>query len=214
MRPTIRWDITQGTDQWLAARAGKWSSSKAAVIMGGPGTKGLDDLIKDIAWGRVFGPPDDRFQSAAMHRGNEVEPEGREWYAFEKRVTVVEAGLVEHATVPNVIWSPDGLILDGDLLIGGIECKSLLHKGWMEAKRERAIPYAHRWQCRWGMWTGALEYLDAVIYHPLSGGLIMPCELKPEHVEQMTARVYELEVRVRDWVEILTDKKERRAQAA
>ncbi len=214
MNPTIRWDIVQGTPEWLAARAGKWSSSKAAIIMGGPGTKGLDQLIRDVAWGRVYGPPDDGFRSAAMARGNTVESQGRDWYAFERRVTVVEAGIVEHATLPNVSWSPDGLILDGDRLVGGIECKSPLNRAWMDTKREGTIPSEYRWQCRWAMWVGDLEYLDYCCFHPLADGLIVPCELKPEHVEQMTARVYELEVRVRDWVEIITDKKERRAQAA
>ena len=37
-----------------------------------------------------------------------------------------------------------------------------------------------------GMWAGALEYLEYVTYHPLAGGLIAPCELKPEHVGMTT----------------------------
>ena len=37
------------------------------------------------------------------------------------------AGLVEHATIPNVSWSPDGLIEPK----GAIEAKNPLHKSWM-----------------------------------------------------------------------------------
>ena len=94
MSPKIHWDIEQGTPEWNAMRAGKWGSSKANVIMGGLTTDGLANLIKDVAWGRVFGPPDDGYRNAIMERGSLMEPESRDWYAFERRVVIREAGLV------------------------------------------------------------------------------------------------------------------------
>ena len=206
MSPRIHWGIEQGTDDWHNARAGMWSSSTAAVIMGGPGTKGLDALVHDIAWGRVYGPPDDKFRSKAMERGEIVEPEARDWYAFEKRVTIQQAGLVEHPTIPHVCWSPDGLILDGDHLVGGIEAKSPLNRAWMDTKRTGMIPSKYRWQCRWGMWVGGLEYLDYVTYHPLAGGLIVRAELTDAERDQMANRVGELEILVTRWTDILLDK--------
>ena len=203
MKPIIHWGIEQGTPEWDAMRAGKWGSSSAAVIMGGLDTDGLKSLIKDIAWGRVYGPPDPGFKGAAMARGHIVEPDARDWYAFTKRVPVLQAGVVEHATVSNVMWSPDGLT-EG----GAIEAKSPLHKAWMDCKRTGKIPSEYRWQCKWAMWTGALGYLDFVSYHPLAGGLIIPAEVTPTECYQMEERVYLLEKKVGEWIDILTDKKE------
>lgn len=197
----IHWDVAQGSAEWDTLRAGKWGSSSAAVIMGGLDTSGLSSLIKDVAWGRVYGPIEGGYRNSAMDRGHLVEPESRDWYAFEKRVVVREAGLVEHATVPHVIWSPDGLIEPR----GAIEAKNPLHKAFMEVKRTGKIPAEYRWQCRWAMWVGQLDYLDFVCYHPLAGGLIVPAEITDTDKQQMEERVHLLEKRVAEWVDILTD---------
>jgi len=187
-------------------KAGKWSASKAAVIMGGLDTSGLDSLIKDIAWERVYGPTEGGFQSKAMERGNEQEPSARDWFAFERDVVIEEVGFVEHATIPNVGWSPDGLYaFQGQR---AVEAKCPLHKAWMEVKRTGKVPAEYRWQCRWAIWTGELVGLEFVAYHPQSGGLIVPCELTESERDQMADRVALLEPKVAKWVETLTDKKE------
>lgn len=202
MSPIIHRDIVQGSDEWHAIRAGKWSASKAATIMGGLDTKGLADLIKDVAWERVFGPIGGGFKSAAMERGNELEPEARDWYAFEKGVVVEQVGFVEHATIPNVGWSPDGLCG-----AGAIEAKNPLHRAWMEVNRTRKIPAEYRWQARWAMWVGELEWLDFIVYHPAAGGIVIPAEVTESEKQQMAERVALLETRVADEVALLTERK-------
>lgn len=197
--PIFHYDVLQGTDEWHSLRAGKWSASKAAVIMGGLETSGLESLIKDIAWERVYGTIEGSFKSAAMERGNEMEPESRDWYAFEKGVAIDQVGFIEHATVPNVGWSPDGLIGTD----GAIEAKNPLHKAWMDVRRTGKVPSEYRWQTRWGMWVGQLYWMDFIAYHPKAGGLIVPCEVTAEEKEQMEERVYVLEKRVAVWMDIL-----------
>jgi len=201
--PVIHWDLEQNTPAWDAMRAGKWGSSKANVIMGGLETSGLASLVQDVAWGRVFGPIDAGYRNGAMDRGHVMEPESRDWYAFEKKAIVRQAGLVEHATVPHVIWSPDGIVQPR----GGIEAKNPLHKAWMEVKRTGKVPSEYRWQSKWAMWVGELDYLDFCCYHPLAGGMIITCEPSPEDAERMQERVYLLETKVAEWVGILTDRK-------
>lgn len=201
--PVIHRDIEQGTDAWHSLRAGKWSASKAAIIMGGLDTAGLKSLIQDVAWERVYGPIGGGFKSAAMDRGNELEPESRDWYAFERGRAVEQVGMVEHATIPNVSWSPDGLCEGA----GAIEAKNPLHKAWMEVKRTGKVPSEYRWQCRWAMWVGELEWLDFVAYHPQAGGLIVPCEVTASEKQEMTERVALLEPKVAEWIEILTNQK-------
>jgi len=202
--PTYHFEIEQGTPEWHAIRAGKWSASKAPVIMGGLTTKGIEDLIMDIAWGRMYGPVEhSSFKSAAMERGNNLEPDTRERYAFETDNVVDECGFVEHASIPHVGWSPDGLV--GHKL--GIEAKNPLHKAYMEVKRTGLIPSEYRWQTKWGIWVGELDGMDFLCDHPKAGLIILPCEVTEGEKDQMAARVAILEPRVAQWMDILNDKR-------
>lgn len=207
--PIIHREFAQHTPEWFSMKAGKFSASKAAIIMGNLDTSGLASLIKDLAWERVHGPVEGGFKSAAMERGNEMECEARDWYAFTRDVIVEQVGFVEHASIPNVGWSPDGLIGERS----AIEAKCPLHKAWMEIKRTGQVPSEYRWQCRWAMWVGELEALDFAAYHPQGGGLIVPCELTDKEREQMAERVELLEPKVQQWVDILTDKRETKCAA-
>lgn len=192
--------------QWLAMRCGKWTASHAATVMSKIGerggvTKGLDDLIKSVAWGRVYGPSNEpSYQSPAMQRGNDMEREAREWYAFTSDALIDEAGFVEHASIPNVGFSPDGLMVSDT---AGIEVKCLLHKAWMDVKRAQKVPSEYRWQCRWAMWVGHLQALDFIAYHPQAGGIVIPCEVTDAEKQQMAERAELLESRVAEWVNIL-----------
>lgn len=203
--PTIHRDFVQGSPEWLAFRAGKFSASKGAVIMGGLDTSGLDSYIKDLAWERVHGPVEGGFRSAAMERGNETEPAARDWYAFEHDVTIEEVGCVSHATIPNLVWSPDGLF--GECR-RAIEAKCPLHKAWMEVKRTGKVPAEYRWQTKLAIYIGELDHLDFVAYHPLAGGLVVPCEITDSERDQIAERIALLEPRVQRWVEIITDRKD------
>ncbi len=202
--PIIRRDITQHSPEWYAIKAGKWSASNAATIMGGLDTSGLASLIKDIAWERVFGPTGGGFQSSAMERGNELEGAGRGWAEAQLGVTIEQVGCVLHATVPHVLWSPDGLFDDARR---AVEIKCPLHKAWMEVCRTGKIPAEYRWQTKWGMWVGQLEGQEFVAFHPDAGGLIVPCEASPLDFEQMEERVALLEPKVQKWIEIIGNRR-------
>jgi putative phage-type endonuclease len=202
--PSFHFDIEQGTPEWHAIRAGKWSASRAGTIMGGLTTKGLEDLIMDMAWGRVYGPVEhSSFKSAAMERGNNLEPETRESYAFATDRVIDECGFVEHATIPNVGWSPDGLCGRKH----AIEAKNPLHKAYMEVKRTGNIPSEYLWQTKWGMWVGELDSQDFLCDHPKAGLIIIPCQITDSEKDHMSSRVQLLEPRVAEWIDILNDKR-------
>lgn len=203
--PIYHFDIIQGTPEWDAIRAGKWSASRAGTIMGGLDTKGLQDLIMDVAWGRVYGPIEHGgFKSAAMERGNNLEPDTRERYAFLTDNVVEECGFVEHSSIPNVGWSPDGLIGHKR----GIEAKNPLHKAYMEVLRTGKIPAEYRWQTKWGMWVGELEAMDFLCDHPKAQLIVIPCEVTDSEKDQMAERVVTLEKSVRAWTDRLNERKD------
>lgn len=203
--PIYHFDIEQGTDAWDAIRAGKWSASRAGTIMGGLDTSGLADYIKDIAWGRVYGPTEAAtYKSAAMERGNNLEPDTRERYAFRTDLVVQECGFVEHSTIPHVGWSPDGLVG----IKHGIEAKNPLHKAYMEVVRTGKIPAEYRWQTKWGMWVGELDSMDFLCDHPKAGLIVIPATVTELEKEQMAERVGVLEPKVSEWVERLLNRRE------
>lgn len=198
--PIYHHDIIQGSPEWGAIRAGKWSASRASTIMGGLETKGLSDLIMDVAWGRVHGPIEHAsYKSAAMERGNALEPDTRERYAFLTDHVVQECGFVEHSTLPNVGWSPDGIVGTRH----AIEAKNPLHKAYMEVLHTGRIPAEYRWQTKWAMWVGELDTMDFLCDHPKAKLIIIPCEVSDSERSQMADRVAVLEQSVRTWVERL-----------
>jgi hypothetical protein len=202
--PIYHPDIVQGTPEWDAIRAGKWSASKGAVIMGGLDTQGLKDYILDLAWGRVFGPPDSGFKSKAMERGHLVEPESRDWFAFTRDVVVEEMGFVEHRRIPHLGWSPDGLF---ESRRRAIEAKCPLHKAWMMVQETGKVPAEYRWQTKFACFIGELDGLDFVAYHPLAGGLVVPVEITDSEKDQIEARIALLEPKVLDRVARLMEHK-------
>lgn len=209
MTPTYYPDVQQGTPEWDAVRAGHWSSSTAAIIMGGPETKGIGELVKRVAWERVNGPlQEPHYKSAAMARGNRVEPMARDWFAFSEFVVVEQVGFVQHGTIPWVGWSPDGL---HSARRRGIEAKSPLHGAYMEALHKRKVPTVYYWQCAWACWVGLLDGLDFIAYHPQMGGIAVPFELKPDDADRMYARVHQLEKLVAPWVDLLESHKRKGA---
>lgn len=202
--PIYHPDIVQGTPEWDAMRAGKWSASKGAVIMGGLDTQGLKDLILDLAWGRVFGPPDSGFKSKAMERGHLVEPDARDWFAYEHDVAVEEVGFVEHGRIPHFGWSPDGLY---NQRRNAIEAKCPLHKAWMHVHEKRKVPSEYRWQCLIACMVGRLDGLKFVCFHPRAGGLTVDVEITDSDKDQIEGRIAVLEPKVQAHVDRLMERK-------
>lgn len=206
MTPTYYPDVQQGTPEWHALKAGHWSSSTAAIVMGGADTKGVAGLIKRIAWERVNGVlREPSYRSAAMERGSNTEPDARDWFAFREFAVIEQMGFVQHASIPWVGWSPDGLHQQRRR---AIEAKSPLHAAYMETIRKREVPSEYRWQCAWACWVGQLDGIDFVAYHPQMGGIAVPFELAEATADRMQERVEELELKVAEWVGLLESHKQ------
>jgi len=197
-------DIVQGTDEWHAIRAGKWTASAGSRIMGGLETQGLKDLVKDLAWGRVFGKTDRGYTGASMQRGTELEPEARDHFAFVHSVEIEQVGFVDHGRIRNFGFSPDGLY---DKRTRGLEIKCLEHKGWIDFHNSREVPSEYRWQCKISCFVGQLDCLDFVVYHPLAGGLGVTVEITDSEKDQIEGRIALLEPRVQALVNRLQEER-------
>lgn len=157
--------IEQGSDEWLALRAGCLSGS----IMSGIVSKGKvhNDLVLKLACERITGNPISTFvKTDAMQRGNDLEQHAREAYEAETGNIVSEVTLVKHSTLNHCISSPDGLIFSEN---GGIEIKCRLIYNHLGFKLNREIPKEHLLQMQWLIMCAGLDFVDYVNYCPEIG---------------------------------------------
>ena len=112
----------QGTNEWLQDRAGVITASNFSKVFTSTGkaSTSRDGLINQLIAENLTGAATETFKSAAMQRGNDLEPEARALAEMILDVDIEETGLIkmdEH----EIGCSPDGLFdLDGPT---GIEIK-------------------------------------------------------------------------------------------
>jgi len=120
-------DVAQGSEEWLSLRRGKVTGTRAhTVLCNGKGVQTLiDELVIELLSERQ-----ESFKSAAMMRGNELEPQARRAFEiaeFEER-KVYEVGCVMHPTIKDFMISPDGLFEE----YGILEIKCFEAKNYFE----------------------------------------------------------------------------------
>lgn len=158
---------TQGSPDWLSARAGvitgsMFRTARERLKKTGEPTAAARDYAFRLAVERISGEPlDDGFETWAMKRGRELEPEARAAHEAHAGVTVEPCGFV---TTDDGLFgaSADGLILDD----GGAEYKCLVSP---ERLRETLITNDisdYMDQVQGGMWITGRLWWDFCIYCP------------------------------------------------
>jgi len=160
----------QGTDEWKRDRAGVITASmfktaraklKSGADKGKPTAAALDYAFR-LAIERISGEPlDEGFETWAMRRGHELEPQARAAHEMHAGVVVTTAGFV---CTPDRLFgaSADGLIGDD----GGAEYKCLVSP---ERLRETLIANDigdFMDQVQGGMWITGRAWWDFCIYCP------------------------------------------------
>ena len=113
----------QQTEEWFQARVGRMTASRVGDVLAktrsGPSASRAAYMGELVAE-RLTGQPIEKFQSAAMKQGTELEPQARAAYVFLSGSTVEEIGFVPHPRINAAGCSPDGLV--GDLGLVEIKC--------------------------------------------------------------------------------------------
>ena len=124
---TIYDNIMQGSPEWLALKCGKLSASNVKAIitpvkLGPAKNDTMRSLASQIAVERISGKIVDGVKTSAMAKGNNLEPEARDFY-HHNFALVREVALMENSDVPFPFCaSPDAILLNEN---GGLEIKSL-----------------------------------------------------------------------------------------
>lgn len=154
-------DIEQNTDEWLALRGGKLTSSKLGVVMASYG-KAFGEPAKkyavNIAIEQITGQPiPNDYSNAHMQRGHEQEPIARMMYEDDTFCDVADGGFFMSEFVG---CSPDGLV-DND---GVIEIKSVIATTQYSTVKRQSLDPAYKWQCIGNLKFTGRDWLDYVSY--------------------------------------------------
>ena len=161
-------DFDQGSPEWFAFRAGKFSASTVGDIMkkgrGGKPSTMRANAITRLAVERITGAKDDGYSSAAMQRGIELEAEARAAYSFANGVAVIETGCVSHDVWPYAICSPDGLVGEDGLL--EIKCPETMPRHYDALNGGDIMAKEYHWQLQHQLFVSCRKWVDLVSYDP------------------------------------------------
>ena len=161
-------DVPQGSEEWLAARAGKVTASRMSDLLSrskdrkseGAGRRNYRaQLVCEILTGR---PQETTFMSKAMEGGIELEPYANGSYEVAKNVLVDKVGIVLHPRIERAGASPDGLVgRDGMVQF---KCPyAATHISYLLSKE---VPTDYQPQMLWEMACAEREWCDFVSYCP------------------------------------------------
>lgn len=158
--------MEQGSAEWLALRAGKFTGSRfsdlMAVTKSGPSTSRAN-LLVTLALERLTGQAEESFQNDAMRRGTELEPLARGAYEAETGELVEQAAFLAHPAHSFIGVSPDGL-LGADGMIE-IKCPASQAKH-LAALRNGSHAQEYRWQVQGQLFVANRAWCDVVSYDP------------------------------------------------
>ena len=182
MKANYRFDIAQGSDEWLAIRLGIPTASEFDRIVT---PKKLDLAAASKAYMHkllaewMYGAPLEAFVSPWMERGAALEAEAVRYYEMERDVETQAVGFVL-TDDGNAGASPDRLVGEYGLL--ELKCPSLeVHVGYMLDPESLLAEY--RLQVQGQLWVTGRQAADVMSYYPGFPAVIvptMPAEL-PQH---------------------------------
>lgn len=195
--------IEQGTAAWLAQRAGKATASKIADIMakgrGGEESRSRANYLAQLTSERMTGRPyEGGFKSEAMERGNHVEDEAREAYAFTRNATVTRAGFVDHPHIAMSGASPDSYVGEDGLL--EIKCPNTATH--IETLLGGSIPKKYMLQMQWQLSTTGRQWVDFCSY---DDRLPLHLQLHIQRIHRDQRLIIELETEVAAFLREVTD---------
>lgn len=187
-------EIHQGTDDWKQLRMGKVTASRICDVMAklksGGEAAGRANYRAQLMLERWTGKPQDSdFESEAMRRGAELEPDARTKYEVARDVLVEEVPFIDHPTIPMAGCSPDGLVGESGLV--EIKCMNLAKhsKLWERLadgdNPQSIIPGDYQLQMLFQMACTGREWCDFVAYHPDLTGLELFCVRFPRDEERI-----------------------------
>ena len=169
----IETGFDQGTDEWKAARCGNPGATGISNIITSTGqpSKSREKYLYQMAEEKITGIKPDSFQSYAMARGHELEPEARDVFSFSTGFEVEQCAMIYPDETKSWHVSPDGIMQDrGEGL--EIKCPGLMvHDKYLQGN---VCPTEYRLQIQGSLAAADYETWWFVSYFPGVKPLIIP----------------------------------------
>lgn len=179
-------DVEQGSEAWLQARLGCPSGSnfdKLITTTGKPSTS-AEGYINQLIAEKLTGRTTEVRVTEWMERGNELEPDARNYYELATDNSVLESGFCKHDKLEAGI-SPDGFIGSE----GGLEIKCpspAVHVAYLRAGN---APTKYKQQIQGCLWVTERDWWDFVSFHPTMPVLITRVHRDDEYISLLAAEV-------------------------
>jgi len=158
--------MEQRTDEWFAARAGKFTGSRFAMLMAktkSGWSASHSNLIALLAIERMTGSCVEMYSNFAMQRGTELEPEAIAAYEDHNMLVVMPEAFLVHPTLDYVGCSPDGMVGDDGMV--EVKCPSAEAKH-LDALLKGSHAVEYKWQLQGQLWVAGRKWVDAVSFDP------------------------------------------------
>lgn len=152
-------DVEQGTETWRKLRCGLATASMFSAILAKGEGKTRRSYMCRLASEIITGEPAETYKSADMERGNQMEAEARDFYAFSTDVELRRVGFITNGPKG---CSPDSLIGSNKML----EIKTQRGDLLIETLLKNEFPSEHRAQCQGNLWVAEREEIDIAIFWP------------------------------------------------
>ena len=149
--------ISQGSEEWLKLRLGKFTASQAQAIASAG--KGLETLVFKKVAEILTNKAEEGYKNFDMERGHELEAMARGAYELETGNIVREVGFCE--LDKQIGCSPDGLVGDDGLM----EIKCPCDKVFVEYLYSGKIDTGYMWQMQMQMYVTDRTWCDYVVFN-------------------------------------------------
>lgn len=179
--------MEQRTDEWFEARLGKVTASRIYDVLsktksGYSATR--KNYMAQLICERLTGNREESFKTAAMQRGNDIEPKARARYMLETGELVEETGFINHPIINMSGASPDGLVGEDGL----IEIKCPNTATHLEFLRTKTPKPEYLLQMLWQMACTGRKWCDFVSYD----------DRLPEHLSFQMVRINRDDKRIKE----------------
>lgn len=196
MTITVHRDLSQGSEEWLAARCGLITASEMRLLLTPSLRPASNEKARAHAWEllaqRITRHVEPAYIGDEMLRGMDDEQDARALYS-KFHAPVEQVGFVTNDRWGFTLGcSPDGMVGSS----GIIECKSRRQRFQVETLLMRAVPEEHWMQCQTALLVTEREWLD---YVSISAG--MPLAVIRVYPDQRVHdAIIEAAQHVEDWI--------------
>jgi predicted phage-related endonuclease len=199
--PVYRFDIQQGTDEWLALRRGVITASTIGKLLTPTGKAAKNDSARtqllQLLAERITGESEASYYNDDMARGHLLEPLARDLYS-ESFDPVVECGFITMDFDGTTIgYSPDGLVGDDGL----IEIKAPRPKGHLRSLLSGEVPTEYLPQLMTGLAVTGRRWIDYISYAPGLPLFVQRCERDEELIEPLIMVAQAAEAQLADMLQ-------------